>query len=196
MSMEFREKLRFLRKEKGFTQEELAEKLCVSRTAVSKWESGRGLPSIESLRDIASLFSLSIDELISGENIVKIARKNMTDVFCGALDSLSVLMLLLPIFGQKIGGTVFSVSVFDLTEISLWQKALFVILPLILFFEGVILLLLSAVKKTNYCEIPVMAGLAVSAVAALLFIISRQPYAASFCFFILVIKGFLLIKKK
>ena len=75
MSMEFREKLRFLRKEKGFTQEELAEKLCVSRTAVSKWESGRGLPSIESLRDIASLFSLSIDELISGENIVKIAKK-------------------------------------------------------------------------------------------------------------------------
>jgi transcriptional regulator with XRE-family HTH domain len=47
--MEFNEKLQELRKQKGLTQEELAEKLYVSRTAISKWESGRGYPNIESL---------------------------------------------------------------------------------------------------------------------------------------------------
>jgi len=46
--MEFNEKLQELRKQRGLTQEELAEKLYVSRTAISKWESGRGYPNIES----------------------------------------------------------------------------------------------------------------------------------------------------
>ena len=50
--MEFNEKLQKLRKEQNLTQEELAEKLFVSRTAISKWESGRGYPSIDSLKVI------------------------------------------------------------------------------------------------------------------------------------------------
>ena len=45
--MEFSEKLQELRKSRNLTQEELAEALFVSRTAVSKWESGRGYPSID-----------------------------------------------------------------------------------------------------------------------------------------------------
>ena len=45
--MEFNEKIQELRKQKGLTQEELAEKLYVSRTAISKWESGRGYPRID-----------------------------------------------------------------------------------------------------------------------------------------------------
>ena len=65
--MELSEKLQELRKEKGLTQEELAEALFVSRTAISKWESGRGVPNIESLKAISKFFSVSIDELLSGE---------------------------------------------------------------------------------------------------------------------------------
>ena len=61
--MEFHEKLQILRKNRGMTQEELAEALFVSRTAVSKWESGRGYPSIDSLKEISGFFSITIDEL-------------------------------------------------------------------------------------------------------------------------------------
>ena len=59
--MEFNEKLRELRARRGLTQDELAEKLYVSRTAVSKWESGKGYPNIESLKAIARFFSVSVD---------------------------------------------------------------------------------------------------------------------------------------
>ena len=62
--MEFNEKLQELRKARGLTQEELAEALFVSRTAISKWESGRGYPSIDSLKQIANYFSISIDFLL------------------------------------------------------------------------------------------------------------------------------------
>lgn len=51
--MEFNDKLQELRKRENLTQEELAEILHVSRAAVSKWESGRGLPNIDSLKDIS-----------------------------------------------------------------------------------------------------------------------------------------------
>ena len=67
--MEFNEKLQLLRKQQEMTQEQLAEKLFVTRTAVSKWESGKGYPNIDSLRNLAEFFSVSIDELLSGSDI-------------------------------------------------------------------------------------------------------------------------------
>ena len=73
--MEFHEKLQDLRKNRGITQEELAEALYVSRTAISKWESGRGYPSIDSLKEISNYFSVTIDDLLSGEKLLSIAEK-------------------------------------------------------------------------------------------------------------------------
>ena len=74
--MEFNEKLQELRKNKGLTQEELAEALYVSRTAISKWESGRGYPSIDSLKEIAKYFSVTIDELLSSNEALSIAEED------------------------------------------------------------------------------------------------------------------------
>ena len=74
--MEFHEKLQELRKQKGLTQEELAESLYVSRTAISKWESGRGYPNIDSLKAISKFFSVTIDELLSGEEVLTIAEED------------------------------------------------------------------------------------------------------------------------
>ena len=65
--MEFHEKLQQLRQQKDLTQEQLAQQLFVSRTAISKWESGRGYPNLESLKGISKLFSVSIDELLSND---------------------------------------------------------------------------------------------------------------------------------
>lgn len=62
--MLFNEKLKMLRKENNLTQEELAEKLNVSRQAITKWESGDGTPDIENLKQISILFNTTIDELV------------------------------------------------------------------------------------------------------------------------------------
>ena len=79
--MEFNEKLQHLRKQNNMTQEQLAEKLYVSRAAVSKWESGKGYPNIESLKAISKLFSVSIDDLLSGNELLTLAEtENRTNI--------------------------------------------------------------------------------------------------------------------
>ncbi len=67
--MTFGEKLKNLRTDNGLTQEQLAEKIFVTRTAISKWETNNGYPSIDSLKTISDLFGISIDDLISDEDI-------------------------------------------------------------------------------------------------------------------------------
>ena len=68
--MLFNEKLKMLRKEKNLTQEELAEKLNVSRQAITKWESGDGTPDIDNLKQVSVLFNTTIDELVKEEKNV------------------------------------------------------------------------------------------------------------------------------
>jgi transcriptional regulator with XRE-family HTH domain len=62
--MTLAEKLKDTRKNAALSQEQLAEKLCVSRAAVAKWESGKGLPDIENLKAISKLLDVSIDYLV------------------------------------------------------------------------------------------------------------------------------------
>lgn len=121
--MEFNEKLQELRKKKGLTQEELADILFVSRTAVSKWESGRGYPNIESLRDISKYFCISIDDLLSGERLLYIAEneskcriKNICDNIWSALDLFSVILIVLPLYPNKVDGFIYSVNLLNYTE--------------------------------------------------------------------------------
>jgi len=65
--MKFNENLKYLRKKENLTQEQLAEKLNVSRQAVTKWEGGQALPDITNLKDIAILFGVTTDELLGDE---------------------------------------------------------------------------------------------------------------------------------
>ena len=69
--MTLAEKLKFLRKQAGMSQEQLAEKLGVSRQAVTKWETDAGIPDIENVIAISALFDISIDELLSNKNGAK-----------------------------------------------------------------------------------------------------------------------------
>lgn len=74
--MTFGEKLKKLRTDSALNQDELAEKIYVTRTAISKWESNRGYPNIDSLKAISKFFSVSIDELLYSDEVLMIAEED------------------------------------------------------------------------------------------------------------------------
>ena len=80
--MELSEKIQKLRKDRDLTQEQLARQLYVSRTAVSKWETGRGIPSMESLQMIARFFEITLDELLGAEEIITLAEQENRGAIC------------------------------------------------------------------------------------------------------------------
>ena len=199
--MEFNEKLQELRKQKGLTQEELAEALYVSRTAISKWESGRGYPNIDSLKAISNYFSVSLDELLSGDEILTIAEednkqkeKHFRDLVFGLLDFSVAMVLFLPFFGQKVDGVIQEVSLLALTEIEPYVKIPYLITVFGISIWGILILALQNCKAPLWIKYKDKISLGLSAVGALFFMISLQPYAAMFTFIFLVIKALMLIK--
>ena len=201
--MEFYEKLQKLRADEGLTQEELAEKLFVSRTAISKWESGRGYPSIDSLKAIAKHFHVTIDELIGTEEIVTLAEqdkqasvKKYTTLLCGALDCLTILLLFLPVFGNSGSGSVASVSLISLISVSKWLQIVFIVTLGLTVLNGAFTLAFSGLEKPDWIKHRLVTGTALSILGTMLFILARQPYAGFFCLCILLVKGFLLLKSK
>ena len=65
--MDFGDKLKQYRLKEGLSQEQLAEKIGVSRQAITKWETKRGLPDVEIMIILAELFNLTLDELVLEE---------------------------------------------------------------------------------------------------------------------------------
>ena len=68
-----------LRKQKGFTQKELAEKLIVTDKAISRWETGKGLPDTSLLKPLGDVLGVSITELLSGKRIEEVDMKEQAD---------------------------------------------------------------------------------------------------------------------
>lgn len=200
--MEFNEKLQQLRKQKKLTQEELAQVLYVSRTAISKWESGRGYPNIESLKAIAAFFNVTVDELLTGDEVLTIAeddgkKKEMylrTLVF-GLLDLSVCLFLFLPLFGQQAGKMVVSVSLLALTQTAEYLRIAYFAAAVALSLFGMLTLVLQNCSQSFWLQYQNRISLALHIMAVLLFIVSSQPYAAAMLFLFLLIKVFLLIKK-
>lgn len=201
--MEFNEKLQELRNKKGLTQEELAERLFVSRTAISKWESGRGYPNIDSLKSIAGFFSVSIDELLSSKEVLLVAekensekQKHILSLVFGLLDISFLLLLFLPFFAQKNGGIITSVSLSSLTTVSPYLKILYLALVAATVIFGVLLLAMQNCKKHFWNKNNLNISLILNIVASFLFIISLQPYAAVYSFLFAVIKVFLIMTRR
>ena len=196
--MEFNQKLQELRKRKGLTQEELAQLLFVSRTAISKWESGRGFPNIESLKAISGFFSVSLDELLSGEELLTIAEtdgrekeETVRDLVFGLLDCGMALLLFLPLFSANLQ----AFSLLQLTGVQPYLKTAFFLFVLASVLLGILILALQRFRHPGWVRRKHILSLAVSALGLCLFILCQQPYAAIFTFAFLIIKTLLLIKR-
>ena len=200
--MEFNEKLQELRKSRSMTQEELAEALFVSRTAISKWESGRGYPNIDSLKEISRFFSVTIDDLICSDEMITVAeieKREFADKYvsliCNVLDILLAILLFIPAFGNGPESSV-TVSLFGLTGISFWVKTVFIVIIVITIINGICGVIIASFNKPVWNRHRLITGAALSILAVIVFIAARQPYAGIVCFSFLVIKGFLITKVK
>lgn len=199
--MEFNEKLQSLRKNKGLTQEELAEALYVSRTAISKWESGRGYPNIDSLRDISRLFSISIDDLLSSEKLLSIAEKenksnirNMCDLLFGIVDLLSFVLVILPLYPNTIDGFVYSVNLLNYTQTTILNKVICYVMFSLLVVSGVVKVILTKIKAEKHGKMFMEASIIISILTVLFLAVTREAYAVVVVFLLLTIKAVIFTK--
>ena len=198
--MEFNEKLQELRKSRSLTQEELAEALFVSRTAISKWESGRGYPSLDSLKEMSRFFSVSIDDLICTEEIITAAKDEKKEcidkyvsLICSALDILPTMLLFMPVFGNGTYSPA-SVSLYEITDLSAWIRSVFVVLIGITILNGICGIIISQFKKPVWERRRLVTGMVLSVAGVAIFTLTRQPYAGIICLVVLVMKGLLIGK--
>lgn len=199
--MEFGEKIQKLRNQNKWTQEQLAEKLYVSRTAVSKWESGKGYPNIDSLKDVAKLFNKSIDELLSSEEIIDIAKeenksniKKINNLIYGLLDTISILFIFLPLYAKKTEDFVYSVSLFSTNDISDVIKISYIVILSFLSLTGIMELILNFTDKKKTKEVVNIISLVIQTFSIVFFVISRQTYLTVIIFIIFMIKISMIIK--
>ena len=199
--MEFHEKLQELRKQRGLTQEELAEALYVSRTAISKWESGRGYPNIDSLKEISNFFSVSIDDLLSSEKMLFIAEKehktnlqSMFDLLLGIVDICSFLLIVLPLYPKTSGEYIYSVNLIEYTQNNVIIRMIFWLFFVAVIAVGVIKNLLVQLKVAKGQKALTFLSMGLSIFIVVFLALTREVYAVVVAFLLLVIKGLLLVR--
>ncbi len=197
--MEFHEKLQELRKDRGLTQEELAAALYVSRTAISKWESGRGYPSIDSLKEISNYFSVTIDDLLSGEKLLSIAEKenrsnirNICDLLFGMIDICSFMLIMLPLYPNTMDGFVYSVNLLEYAETTLFHRLIYWFLFIALIVVGIVKILLIKLRVKKGHNMMRMFSILLSSTTIFFLAMAREAYAVTLAFVLLLIKGFLI----
>lgn len=199
--MEFKEKIQNLRSKHNLTQEQLSEKLYVSRTAISKWESGKGYPNIDTLKDISKLFNVTIDDLLSSEEIINIAKeeqkinsKKTNNFIYGLLDVISILFIFLPIYANKVNDFIYSVSLINSNGTSVTIKILYMILLSILSLIGIIEIILNFIDNSKIQKVINKLSLHFQVISILIFAFSRQAYLTNIVFVLLIIKVILLFR--
>lgn len=199
--MEFNEKLKQLRNSRGLTQEELASALFVSRTAISKWESGRGNPSIDSLKEISSFFSITLDELLSGEKLLLIAEKenqvhlqNTYNLLMGVIDLCYLLLIVLPLYPKTMGLYIASVNLFEYVETSAFNQKIYWALFLLIMLNGITEIILTKLNDKGMHSKIVGINMILSILAVIFLALTGETYATALSFLLLVLKASLYMK--
>lgn len=201
--MKFEEKLQELRRSKGITQEELAKYLFVSRTAISKWESGKGYPSIDTLKQVADFYDVSLDNLLSNDELILLAKDDTNskkmqflNLLFGLLDLLLIIYFFVPLFGYINNNVVYEVSLINLEDSYLYILIPYYILIITSIVGGLYNICTQNSTNQKVNKIKLIFSLSLSIVGTLLFMLTLQPYAGALTLAILVIKGIFIIKNQ
>lgn len=201
--MEFNERLQQLRSQRSLTQEQLAAELYVSRTAISKWESGKGYPNIESLKCISKFFAVSIDELLSGEELITLAEtenrsntKRIYDLLSGIIDVMAIAFIVLPIYGKPSGDHVYSVNLLSNTHTPNIDIAIHWIIFLFLIGLGIARITFVYFEMESLLRIASKVSVVLGGMTVCLFAAAREPYATILLFLFFAAKLFLLQQQR
>ena len=195
-NMELSKKIKQIRNDNKLTQEQFAEKMLVSRTAVSKWENGTCYPSIDSLKYMSKIFNVSLDKLLSSEEIMELAKtENQSNIskyngllFC-LLDIVRIIFIFLPLYSHKTNHFVYSVSLFNSNDLGATLKIIFMLIFIVFLILGIIELILNY-KENNGLINKISLFIDVISIFILLFI--KQPYVIALMFVIFIIKTIML----
>ena len=198
--MELCKKIKKIRTDNKLTQEQFAEKMLVSRTAVSKWENGTCYPSVDSLKYMSKTFNISLDKLLSSKEILEIAKtENQSNIskynsllFC-LLDIARIIFIFLPLYSYKTKDFIYSVFLFNSNELGLTLKIIFMIIYIIFFILGIIELILNF-KENNRLINKISMLLDMISIFVLLF--TKQTYVIALMFVIFIIKIIMLTNVK
>ena len=193
--MEFNEKIKQLRTDKGLTQEQLAKLLCVSRSAVSKWESGASYPNIDAIKDLSALFGVAIDQLLSGAEILSLAktetkelREKTVSLLFAVFDILCIFLIFLPLYANKESNVFYSVPLFQANTIGKMIKICVLVALSLITVIGLFGTVMLLIKNQKAQKTLIILSVIIQSIAVLLFAISRQPYVAVITFLFLAIK--------
>ena len=196
ITLELSKNIKQIRNDNKLTQEQFAEKMLVSRTAVSKWENGTCYPSIDSLKYMSQTFNISLDKLLSSEEILEIAKtENQSNIseynsllFC-LLDIVRIIFIFLPLYSYKTNDFIYSVSLLNSNDLGTTLKIVFMLIFIMFLILGIIELIFNF-KGNNKLINKISIFLDVTSIFVLLF--TKQPYVITLIFIIFIIKIIML----
>lgn len=111
--MDLGSRIKTEREKLNLSQDELAQRMDISRQAISKWETGKSYPDIEKILQLSNIFNLSLDELVKGDknfqaNLIREGRTNMS-----GLTILGYLLVVLGVIVGIWGGTLYPVNLMN-----------------------------------------------------------------------------------
>lgn len=199
--MDFNQKLQQLRNKKGLTQEQLAEKVCVSRVAISKWESGRGYPNLDSLKKLSEIFNVSIDELLSSNELIDMANsqtknnsRTLRSLIFGIADFFVILLFIIPLFADRFEDKIEIVSLFNIVHMQIFIKIIFAIIAGSSVLFGTIELALQNIQTTGKQKAELILSGMFSSFGIVFSALTNQPDSCILFFALFVVKILVALK--
>lgn len=194
--MEVNKKIQKLRKENNLTQDQLAERLGVSKIYVARIENGKILPSVKDIKNIARILDVNVSDLTSFDDLIFIAENDnynrldrKTTLFFAILDILSISFIFMPFYVKNNN----AMTLIELKPLSSLLYIAYLVLLIVSFIVGVLEIIFSANNKKNKLKNVKIISVVVYAFSILIFALSKQSYITAFLFLFLMIKILFLL---
>ena len=134
--------IKTIRKEKNFTQREVAERLSISEKAVSKWETGNGLPEVSLMLPLCELLGISVNELLSGERLdekryFEKAEQNIMTFMEEKTQAKKKLIIAVIIVGITLLAGLTMILLSGLVEMETWLRVVLIVIAVVIICTGI-----------------------------------------------------------